>query len=522
MKTQRKSEQLSLESRKYENFRLAYVCASAGSRVIEIVDHPEEIVVHYLHSYFLLDLFVVIPLPQIIILFVLPKYLGSSGANHSKNLISAVILVQYIPRLFRFLPLLIGQSPAGIIFESAWASCTVNLLIFVLSGHIVGSCWYLFGLQRVNQCLLEACHNAKIIGCMKYVDCGHGHSSYQTSDLWKNNVNATDCLNSSSGAFDYGIYADVVRLTTGTNMVRKYLYSLFWGFQQISTLAGNLTPSDFEFEVLFTMVIIGLGLLLFALLIGNIQNFLQGLGQRTLEMQIRSREVEQWMNQFHLPEDLRKRIRHAERYHWVATIAMNAQMLMENMPEDLQRDIRRHLFEFIKKIRIFSLMDEPILDAICERLRQKVYFKGSTVLHPGDLVEKMFFVLRGELKSIGEDGTRVLLTERDACGEELLIWCLENSSVSTDGKKAWLPGPRLLSRRTVTCLTNVEVYSIGAADLEAITIRFTRFLRNPTVQRALRYQSLYLRSVAATRIQVQWRWYRERKLKRATSRANYY
>ncbi|XLS78380.1 hypothetical protein HN51_062605, partial [Arachis hypogaea] len=81
-------------------FRLAYVSASTGSRVIDIVDHPKEIAMHYLHSYFLLDLFVVIPLPQIIILFVLPKYLGSSGANHSKNLISAVILVQYIPRLF--------------------------------------------------------------------------------------------------------------------------------------------------------------------------------------------------------------------------------------------------------------------------------------------------------------------------------------------------------------------------------------------------------------------------------------
>jgi len=50
--------------------------------------------------------------------------------------------------------------------------------------------------------------------------------------------------------------------------------------QQISTLAGNLTPSYFIWEVLFTMGIIGLGLLLFALLIGNIQNFLQALGRR--------------------------------------------------------------------------------------------------------------------------------------------------------------------------------------------------------------------------------------------------
>jgi len=84
---------------------------------------------------------------QIMILFVLPKYLGLSGANYAKNLLRAAILVQYFPRLFRFLPLLIGQSPTGFIFESAWANFIINLLIFMLSGHVVGSGWYLFGLQ---------------------------------------------------------------------------------------------------------------------------------------------------------------------------------------------------------------------------------------------------------------------------------------------------------------------------------------------------------------------------------------
>lgn len=81
------------------------------------------------------------------ILLVLPKYLGSSGANYAKNLLRTAVLVQYIPRLYRFLPLLAGQSPSGFIFESAWANFVINLLTFVLSGHVVGSCWYLFGLQ---------------------------------------------------------------------------------------------------------------------------------------------------------------------------------------------------------------------------------------------------------------------------------------------------------------------------------------------------------------------------------------
>ncbi|XP_040866349.1 uncharacterized protein [Glycine max] len=499
-------------------FKLAYV--SPESTVVgagDLVDHPKKIALNYLKGYFFIDLFVVLPLPQIMILFVLPKYLGLSGANYAKNLLRAAILVQYFPRLFRFLPLLIGQSPTGFIFESAWANFIINLLIFMLSGHVVGSGWYLFGLQRVNQCLRNACRDSNITGCSAFIDCGYGADDVSgRAEVWNNNVNATACLNSSSDAFKYGIYVNAVPLTIETRVVHKYVFALFWGFQQISTLAGNQTPSYFVWEVLFTMAIIGLGLLLFALLIGNIQNFLQALGRRRLEMQLRGRDVEQWMSHRRLPEDLRRRVRHAERYSWAATRGVNEEILLENMQEDLQTDIRRHLFKFVKKVRIFALMDEPILDAICERLKQKTYIKGSKVLSQGSLVEKMVFVVRGTLESFGDDGTMVPLSEGDACGEELLTWYLEHSSVSTDGKKVRVQGQRLLSNRTVRCLTNVEAFSLRAADLEELTILFTRFLRNPHVQGALRYVSPYWRSLAANRIQVAWR-YRKKRLSRANT-----
>ncbi|XP_075662183.1 putative cyclic nucleotide-gated ion channel 20, chloroplastic isoform X2 [Castanea sativa] len=410
-------------------FRLAYVAPE--SRVVgagELVDHPKKIALNYIRGYFFIDLFVVLPLPQIIILVILPTSLG--GANYAKNLLRAAVLVQYIPRLYRFLPLLAGQSPSGFVFESAWANFIINLLTFMLSGHVVGSCWYLFGLQ------------------------------------------------------------------------------------QISTLAGNQTPSYFVWEVLFTMAIIGLGLLLFALLIGNMQNFLQALGRRRLEMSLRRRDVEQWMSHRRLPEELRRQVRQAERYNWAATRGVNEEMLLENLPEDLQRDIRRHLCKFVKKVRIFALMDEPILDAICERLRQKIYIKGSRILYHGGLVEKMVFIVRGKAESKGEDGIVVPLSEGDVCGEELLTWCLEHSSISKDGRKIRIPGQRLLSNRTVTCLTNIEAFSLRAADLEEVTSLFARFLRNPRVNGAIRYESPYWRSLAAIRIQVAWR-YRKKRLNRA-------
>ncbi|KAL8547797.1 hypothetical protein ACS0TY_007216 [Phlomoides rotata] len=506
-------------------FRLAYVAPE--TRVVgsgDLVDDPKRIAGNYLSGPFIIDFFVVLPLPQIIILLILPKSIGS-GANYAKNLLRAAILVQLVPRLYRFLPLVAGSSPTGFIFESAWSNFVMNLLTFVLASHVVGSCWYLFGLQRVNQCFRDACQDSNIREqCEKFIDCGHGNDyerrfandngSVSDWDAWKKNENATACF--GKDGFDFGIYQAAVNLTTRKSIVTRYVYSLFWGFQQISTLAGNQVPSYFEWEVLFTMAIIGVGLLLFALLIGNIQNFLQALGRRKLEMSLRRRDVELWMSHRRLPEDLRCQVRSSERFNWAATRGVNEEVLMENLPEDLQRQIRRHLFKFVEKVRIFQLMDEPIIDAIRERLKTKTYIQNSKILYHNGLVDKMVFIIRGKMVSIGEDGISSPLSEGDVCGEELLTWCLEHSSVNKDGKRIRIPGHRLLSNRVVSCLTNVEAFVLRAADLEEVTSLFARFLRSPRVQGAIRYESPYWRGLAAKRIQVAWR-YRKKRINRADS-----
>ncbi|XP_020273946.1 probable cyclic nucleotide-gated ion channel 20, chloroplastic [Asparagus officinalis] len=502
-------------------FRLAYVAPE--SRVVgagALVDQPKKIAVHYLRGYFLLDLFVVLPLPQVMILAVIPTAFGSSAANFAKSLLRATVLLQYVPRIVRFLPLLAGQSASGFIFESAWANFVINLLMFVLAGHVVGSCWYLFGLQRVNKCLQDACSMSNVSFCKEFIDCGTG--GYDTRfesthhwDDWRNDNSSTNCFDIDAG-FDYGIYEQAVLLSTKHSIVTRYIYSLFWGFQQISTLAGNVVPSYFEWEVLFTMAIVGLGLLLFALLIGNMQNFLQALGRRRLEMQLRRRDVEQWMSHRRLPERLRRHVRQAERFSWAATRGVDEEQLLANLPEDLQREIRRHFFKCLKQVRIFTLMDEPIIDAICEKLRQQFYIRGSDILYQGGPVEKMVFIVRGKVESIGVDGHKAPLSEGDVCGEELLTWYLEHSSVHKDGAKVRFPGHRLFSTRTVKCLTNVEAFALRAADLEEVTVLFARFLRNPRVQGAIRYESPYWRNMAAVRIQVAWK-YRQKRLKRIES-----
>ncbi|CAA7395661.1 unnamed protein product [Spirodela intermedia] len=374
----------------------------------------------------------------------------------------------------------------------------------------------LFG-QRVNQCLRDACSASKKKNCKVFLDCGRGPKYNNFTDnpdweIWKKDGDASSCL-SNNGTFSYGIYEHAAFIAKRDSIVVRYIYSLFWGFQQISTLAGNQVPSDFVGEVLFTMGIIGLGLLLFALLIGNMQNFLQSLGKRRLEMQLRRRDVEQWMSHRRLPGDLRSKVKQSERFCWASTRGVNEEELLKSLPENLQCDIRRHLFGFLEKVSIFSVMDEPILDAFRGILRQELYMAESYAQNKGGPIEKMVFIVRGQMESIGSDGNAHHLSEGDVCGEELLAWHLENSSLN-GGEKIQGPKLRLFSNRDVRCITNVEAFIFQSSDLVDVTINFERFLRNPRVQAAIRYDSTYWRIKAAKHIQVIWRYQRWRRMRK--------
>lgn len=500
-------------------FKLAYMVPTSRT----LVDDPKEIAYHYLRGWFILDMFAVLPLPQIMVWLVVRHFQGKkASANYAKNLLRVTVLLQYIPRCIRFLPLVAGHSQSGFVFETAWVDFGINLFMYLLAGHVVGACWYLFGLQRVNLCLQKTCELEQ--GCsISFLDCGIGKDINATvaNDMQRYNWSlvsnaSTNCLVIPSTFFNYGIYINAVPVTMYPNIFSKYLYSLFWGCLQISTLAGNLVPSLFKWEVLFTMAIIGLGLLLFALLIGNMQNFLQSLGRRQMDMQLRRYDVEVWMKRRNLPHSLRRKVRQAERLKWAATRGVDEDELLEGLPEDLHKEIRRELaLDYLKKVRIFQVMQDIVLDAICERLHQKFYIENSIILRARYPVDRMLFILRGNLMSIGDDGSEVKLCGGDFCGEELLTWSLEHAAIQPGtGATVKRTGQRALSSRTVKCHSSVEAFALEAADLEFVVNHFSRYMRNSRVQGAIRYESPYFRTWAARCIQAAWR-YRKKYFKKS-------
>ncbi|KAK3433665.1 hypothetical protein EUGRSUZ_D00966 [Eucalyptus grandis] len=107
------------------------------------------------------------------------------------------------------------------------------------------------------------------------------------------------------------------------------------------------------------------------------------------------------------------------------------------------------------QVHLFDHMDEKTLDAICERLKTALCTEGTFLVCEGDLVNEMFFIIRGHLNSYTTNGGRTgffnsfRIGPGDFCGEELLTWALD-------------PSPSIIlpsSIRLVKSLSEVEAFA---------------------------------------------------------------
>lgn len=487
-------------------FRTAYVAPS--SRVFgrgELVMDPKKISRRYLRSDFLIDLAATLPLPQIVIWFIIPA-IRNSHADNSNNALALIVLIQYIPRLYVIFPLSSQIIKAtGVVTKTAWAGAAYNLLLYMLASHVLGASWYLLSIERHTTCWKSECRKEIDLKCdVSYLDCES--STHEDRWIWSNNTTVFDYCGTDNN-FNYGIFGDAVtNKVFSSKFLEKYFYCLWWGLQNLSSYGQNLSTSTYMGETSFAILIAIFGLVLFAHLIGNMQTYLQSITVRLEEWRLKRRDTEEWMRHRQLPQDLRERVRRYVQYKWLATRGVDEESTLQGLPTDLRRDIQRHLcLDLVRRVPFFSQMDDQLLDAICERLVSSLSTEGTYIVREGDPVSEMLFIIRGRLESCTTNGGRtgffntITLRPGDFCGEELLAWALLPKSTVN------LPS----STRTVKALVEVEAFELRAEDLKFVANQFRR-LHSKKLQHTFRFYSHHWRTWAACFIQAAWRRFKRR------------
>ncbi|KAL6533292.1 Cyclic nucleotide-gated ion channel 1 [Orobanche minor] len=486
-------------------FRTGFIAPS--SRVFGrgvLVQESWAIAKRYLSSYFIVDILAVLPLPQVVILIIIPKLKGARSLN-TKNLLKSVVILQYIPRVLRVYPLYREVTrTSGILTETAWAGAAFNLFLYMLASHVLGAFWYLFSIERETTCWARVCGDRPACKDASFY-CEGNHSGFRqilNDSCPIQNVNVT--------LFDFGIFLEALQsgIVETKDFPQKFFYCFWWGLQNLSSLGQNLKTSTYVWEICFAVFISISGLVLFSFLIGNMQTYLQSTTLRLEEMRVKKRDAEQWMSHRLLPDSLRGRIRRYDQYKWQETRGVDEENLIRNLPKDLRRDIKRHLcLALLKRVPMFEKMDDQLLDALCDRLKPVLYTEDSYIVREGDPVDEMIFVMRGKLLSVTTNGGRTgflnsdYLKAGDFCGEELLTWALDPHSSSN------LP----ISTRTVQALSEVEAFTLMADDLKFVASQFRR-LHSKQLRHTFRFYSQQWRTWAACFIQAAWRRYCRKKL----------
>uniref|UniRef100_A0A2N9H0X0 Cyclic nucleotide-binding domain-containing protein n=1 Tax=Fagus sylvatica TaxID=28930 RepID=A0A2N9H0X0_FAGSY len=495
----------------FVRFHTAYVAPS--SRVFgrgELVIDSSKIAMRYLKRGFFIDLIAALPLPQVLTWVVIPNVRGTV-VTVRKNAMWFIMLVQYLPRVVLMYPLLSQLVNAtGIISEPAWAGAAYNLMLYLLASHLSGAWWYLLAIERQEACWRSAC-DLEQPNCQNgYFDCHNINDDSRTN--WVNSTNVTNlCVPTPTGIpvfYHYGIYGDAVNTNViASRFFSKYFYCLWWGLRNLSSTGQNLSTSTYMGEDVFTIFVATLGLFLFALLIGNMQRYLQSATLRLEEWRIRRTDTEQWMHHRQLPPELKQSIRQYDQYKWLATRGVDEETLLDGLPMELRREIKRHLcLSLVRRVPLFNQMDEIMLDAVCERLKPALCTKDMFLVREGDPVNHMLFIIRGHLESYTTDGGRsgffnsIRLGSGDFCGEELLTWALD-------------PQPNVIlpsSTRAVKAITEVEAFALVVEDLKFVTSQFRR-LHSKQLRHTFRFYSHQWRSWAACFIQAAWRRYKKQK-----------
>ncbi|TQD94611.1 hypothetical protein C1H46_019856 [Malus baccata] len=433
-------------------FRASFVAHSfQASRQGESVAETRARARKYLLMYLLLDMLIILPLPQVLVFVVIPKR-NNSRLFGETNLLLLMSVFQYLLRTFRIgSSLKVALRGSSIFAESAWP----DLFLLMLTGHVTGAFWYFFSIRRIATCWREACEYHGGAHCYVYCDDTFGAKAFADDSC-------------STQSMNFGIYSDALDsiVLDSTDFVQRISYCFWWGIQNLSSLGQSLKPTTYVWEILFSLSISISGLVLLAILAGNLQKYLLSKVARSEEMRLKEQEIELWMYYHSLPRSLKARIWQSMKHKLKENIRIDVENFLHLLPVELCKDIKWHLCSGpLREVPILQTMDEQLLFAICKHLTPVLYAKNSIIFHEGEPLAEMLFVTRGKLLTYTASATaRVrFLGKGDFYGEELFDWVLINCASLSN-----FP----LSTETVKAQTEVEVFVLRAQQLKAVVSKF--------------------------------------------------
>lgn len=347
------------------NFRTTFVDEND-----EVVSHPCRIAVHYLKTWFIIDLVAAIPFELLIMI----------GNTIESTTLIGLFKTARLLRLVRVARKLDHYSEYGT------AVLCLLMCSFALLAHWLACIWYFIGNLEQRDESLNTIGWLDSLG--KLID-----QPFNKSDP-----------------------------SSGPDLKSKYVTALYFTLSSLTSVGfGNVSPNT-NTEKIFSICVMLIGSLFYAAIFGNVAAIIARLYSTTSRYHAQMQKVREFIRFYQIPSPLRQRVEDYAHHVWSYTNGIDMEQVLKHFPECLQADICLHLnSDLLHSYPAFTTAPQGCLRALALRIKTTHLPPGDYIIYQGDEVNHLYFVIRGTVEVLSGDVIMAILGKGDSFGENFAI-----------------------------------------------------------------------------------------------------
>ncbi|XP_045344859.1 potassium voltage-gated channel subfamily H member 4 isoform X1 [Leopardus geoffroyi] len=343
------------------NFRTTYVSQSG-----QVVSAPRSIGLHYLATWFFVDLIAALPFDLL--------YVFNITVTSLVHLLKTVRLL----RLLRLLQKLERYSQCSAVV------LTLLMSVFALLAHWMACIWYVIGRRE-----MEA--NDPLLW-----DIGWLHELGKRLE--------EPYVNGSAG---------------GPTRRSAYIAALYFTLSSLTSVGFGNVCANTDAEKIFSICTMLIGALMHAVVFGNVTAIIQRMYSRRSLYHRRMKDLKDFIRVHRLPRPLKQRMLESFQTTWAVNSGIDANELLRDFPDELRADIAMHLNREILQLPLFAAASRGCLRALSLHIKTSFCAPGEYLLRRGDALQAHYYVCSGSLEVLRDNMVLAILGKGDLIGADI-------------------------------------------------------------------------------------------------------
>ncbi|XP_040851681.1 potassium voltage-gated channel subfamily H member 4 [Ochotona curzoniae] len=343
------------------NFRTTYVSQSG-----QVISAPRSIGLHYLATWFFVDLIAALPFDLL--------YVFNITVTSLVHLLKTVRLL----RLLRLLQKLERYSQCSAVV------LTLLMSVFALLAHWMACIWYVIGRRE-----MEA-HDPLLW------DIGWLHELGKRLEV--------PYVNGSAG---------------GPSRRSAYIAALYFTLSSLTSVGFGNVCANTDAEKIFSICTMLIGALMHAVVFGNVTAIIQRMYSRRSLYHSRMKDLKDFIRVHRLPRPLKQRMLEYFQTTWAVNSGIDSNELLRDFPDELRADIAMHLNREILQLPLFGAASRGCLRALSLHIKASFCAPGEYLLRHGDALQAHYYVCSGSLEVLRDNMVLAILGKGDLIGADM-------------------------------------------------------------------------------------------------------